>query len=164
MKHESVTSQVQSKDVSNAGFKIQKEYKVAPISINLYIVHSADVIRTEHRKQYADDISRGGESWARTVAEPRQTCASKWARNTQVSSSPEPGSARSQPPSPASASSYNTTALCTRTTHEPRAAYRRLAPPIAAYRHLPHYATTLIHRRLYTLSQLNYHIIIFGIR
>lgn len=44
----------------------------------------------------------------RRVAEPRQTCASKRARNTHVSSS-GPGSARSQPPSPASASSYNTT-------------------------------------------------------
>lgn len=69
---------------------------------------STHVISTEHRKQYADVISMMGRSLAR-VAEPRQTCASKWARNTHVSRSPLPGSAHSQPPSPAIASSYNTT-------------------------------------------------------
>jgi hypothetical protein len=56
----------------------------------------------------------------------RQTCASKWARNTHVSSSPEPGSARSQPPSPASASSYNTTLAtpCPARPHEHRSRAR----------------------------------------
>lgn len=94
-----------------------------------------DKQRHRHRKQSV--VSARVKS--RSVAETRQTCASKWARNTHVSSSPAPGSARSQPPSPASASSYNNP------THSLSASARsRTAPLLYTVHYTTRYTDTVL--------------------